>query len=130
MTGTDPATLAQLKVLAQQAADIALTEQAGALAALQRNIEMLAARIAPEDGETAIPSVLKWLAGIAAGVISAIILGALFWVASSVTEMQQTLARIDERQKAQTESLDSRFADQDRRITRLERFHSLEGTGP
>lgn len=130
MTGTDPATLAQLKVLAQQAADIALTEQAGALAALQRNIEMLAARIAPEDGEPAIPSVLKWLAGIAAGVISAIILGALFWVASSVTEMQQTLARIDERQKAQTESLDSRFADQDRRITRLERFHSLEGTGP
>jgi hypothetical protein len=129
MTGTDPATLAQLKLLAQQAADIALTEQAGTLATMQRNIELLAARIAPDDGEKAIPGVLKWLAGIAAGVISAIILGALFWVASSVTDMQQTLARIDERQKAQTESLDSRFADYDRRITRLEKFHSLEGGG-
>lgn len=127
MTGTDPATLAQLKVLAQQAADIALTEQAGAMTAMQRNIELLAARIAPEDGENAIPAVLKWLAGIAAGVISAIILGALFWVASSVTDMQQTLARIDERQKAQTEAQDSRFADYDRRITRLERYHSDGG---
>lgn len=129
MTGTDPATLAQFRTMAQQAADIALTEHSEAFNALRRDMALIAAKINPDEGGTAIPSILKWLAGIAAGVISAIILGALFWVASSVTDMQQTLARIDERQKAQTESLDSRFADQDRRITRLERFHQLEGGG-
>jgi hypothetical protein len=53
----------------------------------------------------------------------------MFWVASSMNDVQQTLARIDERQKAQTEAQDSRFADYDRRITRLEKFHQLEGSG-
>jgi hypothetical protein len=127
MTGTDAATLAQFRTMAQQAADIALTEHSESLAAIRRDMALLASKIVPQEGNEPIPSVLKWLAGIAAAAISAIIVAALFWVASSVTDMQQTLARIDERQKAQTESLDSRFADQDRRITRLERFHSLEG---
>ena len=126
MPFSDPATAEQVKIMAQQAAAMALGEVTPQLAQLERAVARLNGAV-PEDGETNIPGVLKWLAGIAAGVVSAIILGALFWVASSVTEMQQTLARIDERQKAQTEAQDSRFADYDRRITRLERYHSSGG---
>ena len=128
MPFSDPATAEQVKIMAQQAASFALNEVTPQIAPLERAVARLNGAV-PEDGEKTIPGVLKWLAGIAAAVVSAIILSALFWVASSVTDMQQTLARIDERQKAQTESLDSRFADQDRRLTRLERFHSLEGSG-
>ena len=128
MTGTDPGTLAQLRDIARQAAEIALSEQSDNIGQIQRSIARLN-KLVPEEGEEVTHPTLKWMAGIAATIAAAIVTGAMFWVASSVTDMQQTLARIDERQKAQAEAQDGRFADYDRRITRLERFHQLEGSG-
>lgn len=123
---SDPATAEQVKIMAQQAAAMALGEVAPQLAQIERAIARLNGAV-PDEGEKVASPTMKWLAGIAASCAAVIITGAMFWVASSVTDMQQTLARIDERQKAQTEAQDSRFADYDRRITRLERYHSSGG---
>ena len=41
--------------------------------------------------------------------------------------MDEALARMDERQKAQAEGLDSRFDEYDRRIRRLETYHQQGG---
>jgi hypothetical protein len=125
---SDPATAEQVKIMAQQAAAFALGEVAPQLAQLERAVARLNSS-APQEGQHLPNPVLKWLAGIAASCAAVIVTGAMFWVASSMNDVQQTLARIDERQKAQTEAQDSRFADYDRRITRLEKFHQLEGSG-
>lgn len=117
---TDPAHAAQQKILAQQAADIAL------VGAEQRIRQLAAEALAGGDMKT---PVLRWIAGLAAAVIAFVFTASLSWVASSVTEMQQTLARIDERQKAQATQQDGRFVDYDRRISRLEGYHTKGGSG-
>lgn len=120
MGGTDPATAAAFKALAQQAADIALTEHAETFARIERVLRQMEPK--PE-----IPAPMKWAAGIISALMTAGIIGIFMWLVTSVNDMQQTLVRIDERQKAQVESLDSRFSDYDRRLSRLEKFHQLEG---
>ena len=125
---TDPESAAQVKVFAEQVASKVLGEYQPQIAQLERAVARLSGAVPEPDEEMKSP-VLKWIAGIAAGVIAFLITGALAWVASSVTEMKETLARMDERQKAQGEVLDSRFTDFDRRITRLERYHQSEGNG-
>lgn len=119
----DDRTAEQVKIMAQQAASLALAEYSSQIGQLERAVARLSGAV-PDESDKVTNPVLKWLAGIAAGLVSTIITVAMFWVASSVTDMQQTLARIDERQKAQTQAQDSRFADYDRRITRLERNHN------
>lgn len=129
MTATDPANLAAIKGMAQQAADLALAAAAERFAPLERNITRLEAAIHRDDAGGNVPPPLKWAAAIIAGLMTAGVAALIFWLVSSVNEMQQTLVRIDERQKASTENVDGRFADYDRRIGRLERFHHLEGGG-
>lgn len=122
MTGpTDPATLAQFKVLATQAADIALANQADKFA------RMIQEGSGKAVTQVELPGPVKWAAGIISAVLTAAIIGIFFWLVTSVNEMQQTLVRIDERQKAQVETLDSRFGDHERRITRLERTSNQQG---
>ena len=128
MPFSDPATAEQVKIMAQQAASIALGEVAPQIGQLERAIARLNGAV-PEDGEKTIPGVLKWLAGIAACVLGFIITASLAWVATSMGEMKETIARMDERLKAQTTAQDGRFADYDRRISQLERFHQMEGGG-
>lgn len=120
---SDDRTAEQVKIMAQQAAAMALAEYAPQIGQLERAVARLSGAVPDESDKVTNPT-LKWLAGIAASCAAVIVTGAMFWVASSVTDMQQTLARIDERQKAATEAQDSRFADYDRRITRLERYHN------
>ncbi|CAD7335141.1 hypothetical protein FIM10_01780 [Sphingomonadales bacterium 56] len=108
---TEAATLAQYRVLAEQAADIALTKY-----------------LAPvSEPKVEIPAPMKWAAGIISAVMTAAVVGIFVWLVGTVNTMQQTLVRIDERQRSQVENLDSRFADNDRRIRRLEGFHNLGG---
>lgn len=101
---TDPALLAQFRILAEQAADIALTKH-------ERPI--------PET-KVEIPGPMKWAAGIISAVMTAGVVALFLWIVTTVNTMQQTLVRIDERQQSQTGSLDGRFADVDRRILVLE----------
>lgn len=119
----DDRTAEQVKIMAQQAASMALAEYAPQIGQLERAVARLSGAV-PDESEKVTNPTLKWMAGIAASCAAVIITGAMFWVASSVTDMQQTLARIDERQKAQTEAQDSRFAEYERRIARLERYHN------
>lgn len=130
MTGTDPATLAQFKVLAQQAADIALQDHVGKFASIERAIQALATTNETKAATPAlaeIPAPMKWAAGIISAIMTAGVIALFFWLISTVNDMQQTLVRIDERQKAQTESKDSQFADHERRIGRLEKQNNVEG---
>ena len=125
---SDPATAEQVKIMAQQAAAFALGEVAPQIAQLERSVARLNGAVPEPDNEMKSP-VLKWIAGIAASATAFIITGALAWVASSVTEMKETLARMDERQKASGEMQESRLGEFDRRITRLERYHQSAGSG-
>lgn len=108
---TDPATLAHLRVLAEQAADIALTKH-------ERPIP---------QAKVEIPAPMKWAAGIISAVMTAGVIALCLWLVTTVNTMQQTLVRIDERQQNQTVNLDGRFADVDRRIRRLEAAQNVGG---
>jgi hypothetical protein len=122
MTATDPANLAAIKSMAQQAADIALAEITPILSRVDRALLLQENKV-----ETSVPALMKWAGGILTAILTAGIIALFFWLVSSVSEMQQTLVRIDERQKAQVDGLDTRFSDYDRRIRRLETLHQLDG---
>lgn len=77
--------------------------------------------------EAAIPTPLKWAGGIAAAVFTAGIAAFFFWLTSTVNDMQVTLARMDERMAGQAGDRDARFADFDRRLTRVEAVQGLHG---
>jgi hypothetical protein len=70
-----------------------------------------------------IPAPLKWAAAILAGLFTTGTAALAFWLVSSVSEMQVTLARMDERLAGQTLGQDARFEDHDRRIRTLEGYH-------
>lgn len=122
MTATDPANLAQIRQMAQQAADLALAEYADRFARIERAFQAIA-----PDQKGEMPPQMKWAGGIITAILTAGIIALCFWLVSSVNDMQQTLARMDERQKAQAEGLDSRFDEYDRRIRRLETYHQQGG---
>lgn len=124
MTATDPANLAQIRQMAQQAADLALAEYADRFSRIERAFQGLQQSDQPK---AEMPSLMKWAGGIITAILTAGIISLFFWLVSSVNDMQQTLARMDERQKAQVEGLDSRFDDYDRRIRRLETYHQQGG---
>lgn len=70
-----------------------------------------------------IPPIFKVAGGIITALMTAGVIALVFWLVSTVNTMQQTLVRMDERQQAQTGSLDSRFGEQERRISQLEGYH-------
>lgn len=86
----------------------------------------LAQTEAKETEAPAIPTILKWIAGIAAVIVAAVILGYFNWLTDTVTQMQVTLARMDERQASQVAAAENRYEDMNRRVTRLEGFHEPE----
>lgn len=73
----------------------------------------------PVRTEAAIPSPLKWAGAIIAGLFTAGTAALAFWLVSTVSEMQVTLARMDERMASGTVK-DARVDDLDRRVTKLE----------
>jgi hypothetical protein len=80
----------------------------------------------PVKTEATIPAPLKWAGAIIAGLFTAGTATLVFWLVSSVSEMQVTLARMDERM-ASGMIKDARFDDVDRRITKLESYHAEGG---
>lgn len=111
MGPTDPALLAQMRILAEQAADIALTKHERPL----------------PEAKVEIPAPMKWAAGIVSAVMTAGVVALFLWLVTTVNAMQQTLVRIDERQQSQNGNLDGRFDDVDRRLKRLENARSMAG---
>lgn len=73
-----------------------------------------------------IPSPLKWAGAIVAALFTAGTATLAFWLVSTVSEMQVTLARMDERMASGTVK-DARFDEIDRRVTELEGYHKGGG---
>lgn len=69
------------------------------------------------------PPLVKWVVGTVAAVGLAAFIGGGTWLVSSVAEMRETLARMDERMQGQGTAQNSRDDEQDRRIRSLESYH-------
>ena len=80
----------------------------------------------PRPREAPIPPLIKWLVGAIAAFGTAAVIGLGFWLVTTVSSMQVTLARLDERM-ASGSVKDSRFEELDRRVTTLETFHRGDG---
>lgn len=74
--------------------------------------------------EAQIPAPLKWGAAIIASLFAAGTAAMAFWLVTSVSEMQVTLARLDERMAGKVEQQEQKVFDLDRRVTRLEGYHT------
>jgi len=68
------------------------------------------------------PPLVKWVVGAVSALGLAAIIGGGSWLVSSVSEMQVTLARMDERM-ASGSVKDARVDDLDRRVRQLESYH-------
>lgn len=69
--------------------------------------------------EAPIPPIVKWLVGAIAGFGSAALIGLGFWLVTSVSQMQVTVARIDERLNSGSIK-DARVDDIERRVNKNE----------
>lgn len=104
-----------------QAAVRAVAEQVGAAAAKEA-IEQFVSQH-PELNrpiQAEIPVTLKWAGGIAAAVMTLLMGSACIWLVTTVSEVQVTLARMDERMKAEGPTRETRFATIEARLARLE----------
>ena len=72
---------------------------------------------------TEIPAPLKWASVVIAGLFTADTATLAFWLVTSVSEMQVTLARMDERLANQTAVQSDQIKDISGRVTALESYH-------
>lgn len=79
-----------------------------------------------ETKRAEIPAPLKWAAAIVSALMSAVVVAAIFWMASTLNNLQLTVARIDERQQSQGNDVSGQFEKMDQRITRLEELQRQE----
>ena len=73
--------------------------------------------------EPVLPPPLKWAASIIAALFTAATIGMAFWMVTTLSALQETVTRIDERQKLSDPAQEKRDEDQDRRISVLEAYH-------
>lgn len=97
--------MAQIRLLGAQIADAAIVRYA-----TQH----------PTSIKADVPPPIKWAAGILAALFTFGIGAMAVWLVTSVSSMQVTLARMDERQQLQADGQGTRFADLERRVTNLE----------
>lgn len=76
---------------------------------------------------TEIPAPLKWASVIIAGLFTAGTATLAFWLVSTVSEMQVTLARMDERLANQTAVQSEQIKEIAGRVTVLESYHRQGG---
>ena len=100
---------AQVRIIADQVAEAAITKF-----------------YAEHPPKAELPSPLKWAGIIMAGVFTTGLGAMAVWLVSTVSDMQVTLARLDERM-ASGAVKDSRYEELDRRVTTLETFHRGDG---
>jgi hypothetical protein len=70
-----------------------------------------------------IPAPLKWAGAIIAAIMAAAAVGMAMWIVTTLSDLQQTVTRIDERQKLNGDSTSQRLDAIEQRVTRLEGFH-------
>lgn len=70
-----------------------------------------------------VPAPLKWAGVIISAVMTAGVVALAIWMVTTLSDLQQTVTRIDERQKLNGDSVTQRLDGLDQRVTRLEGFH-------
>ncbi len=90
--------------------------------AIEATVLKLAVDRAPSE-KPEVPPPLRWAAVIIAGLFTTGIATLAFWIVSTLSEMQVTVARIDERQQLQAGDIDGKFQAIEQRVTRLESYH-------
>lgn len=110
-----------------------MTDSLGDAAQVRMIVEQaLEAAIIKFEGDGArtnaaeIPPLIKWLVGSIAALGFAALIGGGTWLVTSVSTMQITLARMDERMAAGSVK-DARVDDLSRRVVQLEAYHSGGG---
>jgi exoribonuclease II len=105
----DSGNAAQTRVVAEQVAEATITRFVAEHPELRQQHPVVA--------ET--PPLIKWVVGAAAALGLAAMIGGGSWLVSSVSQMQVTLARLDERMTTGAVK-DARFDDLERRVARNE----------
>lgn len=100
---------AQARIIAEQVAEAAITK-----------FTLLHPQPAPKAD---VPAPLKWAGAILAAVATACTVAMAIWVVSTLSALQQTVTRIDERQQITGDAVTQRLTADEQRITRLEGFH-------
>lgn len=77
-----------------------------------------------------IPAPIKWAGGIISALLTAGVAGTALWLVSSVSNMQVTLARMDERQQLQASTQGEWKTEVERRLTRLESLKDPRNAAP
>ena len=69
---------------------------------------------------TEIPPTIRWAGIILGGVMTAAVTAGLFWLVATVSDMQVTLARLDERIANWNSTQQTRYTDLDNRVKKIE----------
>lgn len=101
--------LAQIRLIAEQIAEAVIVKYA---------TEHPSPPPKPE-----IPPSLKLAGAVITAFLTAAVIGIGFWIVTTLSEMQVTVARIDERQQSSSGDTTGKFQEIDRRISNLESFH-------
>lgn len=102
----------------------AVAEQVGKVAAKLAVEEFIEAH--PEFKKPELPAPIKTAAAIISALLVMAVGGTLVWAMTTLNETQVTVARIDERMRADTASQADRFEEINRRLTRLEQLAGEE----
>lgn len=111
---------AQVRIVADQVGD----------AAAEKAIRRFAAEYpiqAPAPPKPEIPAPLKWAAGIVSGIMGAAAFAMCVWVVSTLSDLQQTVTRIDERQQLTGSTTGQRLDKIEERLMRLEQVGREQG---
>lgn len=114
---TDTGNAAQVRIIADQVGE------AAADAAIKRFIQTYPP-LPAETPKVDMPAPLKWAAGIIGVLMTTGIAALCFWVVSSLSDLQITVARIDERQQQDTTV--QRLDKIEERLSSLERRKAAE----
>lgn len=112
----DTGNTAQVRRVAEQVADAAA--DAAIIRFAEKHPEVRRGTVVAE-----IPAPLKWAAIIASAVLTVSASAGVIWLVTSVSEMNVTLARMDERMARYIDTSDVTDARQDREIRELQAFH-------
>ena len=83
-------------------------------------VERYAQRHPAPEPKMEVPAPLKWAAAIVAAIMAAGGVALVFWIVGTLSDLQQTVTRIDERQQLTGGSTTQRIDKIEERVTRLE----------
>lgn len=106
---------AQIRIITEQVADAVISRF--------YSLHPELAKPAAMTVEPIMPAPLKWAAGIVAALLTAATIGMAFWMVTTLSGLQETVTRIDERQKLNDPAAKQQLDELKARVTVLEGYH-------